>query len=94
MHLFTGSSTHSCTFPWMQEYKGQPTEIVSGIRDTLPIKCYMGKTHPALVLALNFHKASSIHLPCTVSCGMTLPPPHSCYICQQVRKIQSGAWSA
>lgn len=36
----------------------------------------MGKTHPAIVLALHFHKASSIHLPCTVSRGMTLPPPH------------------
>lgn len=26
----------------------------------------MGKTHPAIVLALHFHKASSLHPPCTV----------------------------
>lgn len=67
MHLFTGSSVHSCTSPCMQEYKGQPVEILNRIKcSNLSHQCYMGKTHPAIVLALHFHTTPSIHPPCTV----------------------------
>ena len=54
----------------------------------------MENTCLAIVLAVHFHNfpAFSIHLLWTISCATTLP--HCCSICQQVRKIQSAAWSA
>lgn len=92
MHLFTGSSVHSCTSPCMYEYRGQPIEIINRIS----CSNLHGKNTPSYCAGSSFPQSfqhPSIH-PAQFSCGMTLPPPHSRYLCQQVRKIQSAAWSA